>query len=232
MKECHECGAKRKRIAQHWTMGSCNPPELTDRQCNIITGLALGDGSIMRPTKTPRVQVNSREKDFLSFLHQEFGVFSAMAPHKRDSAEELAKADRESGFHKGAKADNYRDKYQWQSICSEVFEPWREWYSSGSIVWPGDVELKPLTMSVWYASDASYDPNHGRGRVMIDTANEKDNKEKVLSYFDSIPVETPQWDEYNEYSTIRFTADGTEQLLEYMDEIIPGYEYKWGIYDD
>lgn len=228
MTQCHNCGAERDRIAQHWSMSStCEAPELTEKQKEIINGLMLGDGSVVRPTANPRLQVNSRKESFLEFIHGEFGVFSATRPRLVKSAEELAQADRESGFHPEAEAENYGNKYGWESICSKRFEPWREWYETGKKVWPNDIDLTPLTMSVWYASDASFNPNHGKGRAKIDTANEKDSREKVLSYFNGISVETPAWDSYEDHSRIRFSAEGTQQLLEYMDTVIPGYEHKW-----
>jgi hypothetical protein len=229
MKECHNCGVERERIAQHWSMSStCEAPRLTTRQKEIINGLMLGDGSVVRETKNPRLKVNSRKKEFLSFLDREMGVFSARKPEMTYTAQELAEADRDSGFHEEAKAENYGDRYDWETICSKRFNQWRSWYHSGEKVWPDNLDLTPLTMSMWYASDASYDGDHGRGRVTIDTAKEKDNRGKILGYFEEIPVEKPAWDDYRDYSTMRFSAEGTQELLEYMNTPVPGYEYKWG----
>jgi len=228
MKTCHNCGKEREQIARHWSMSSkCNPPKLTDHQAEIVNGLLLGDGSVVRPSKNPRIQVNSREKLFLEFLDESFGVFSAGKPKLRATAEELAKADRESGFNPDAKEKNYSDKYVWRTICCSRFEKWRGWYDSGEKEYPEELELTPTSLSIWYASDAHFDNENRKGRAWIDTANEKDSKDKIMSYFESLPIKTPKWKSFDEYSTIKFNSEETKDLIDYMKEPVPGYEHKW-----
>jgi hypothetical protein len=228
MKVCHNCGKEREQIARHWSMSSkCSPPELLEHQKEVLDGLMLGDGSVVRPSKNPRVQVNSRKKEFLEFLHRIFGVFSAGSPKLESTAEELAKKDRESGFNPDAKAQNYSDKYVWRSICCSSFEEWRSWYDGGEKEYPQDLELTSISLSIWYASDAHFDNENRKGRAWIDTANEKDSKEKIISYFESLPIKTPKWKSFDEYSTIKFNSEETKELIEFMEHPVPGYKHKW-----
>lgn len=48
-----------------------------------------------------------------------------------------------------------------------------------------------------------------------------------MSMFNGIPVSTPTWKKDDSRCSIVFTASGTEEMFDYMEEQVPGFQEKW-----
>jgi hypothetical protein len=103
------------------------------------------------------------------------------------------------------------------------FNELRQWYESGKKRFPDDLSLTPQLTKLWYASDGYLDVGQwGRPRLEIKARNENDRTEFLLDLF-----REHGFDPLYIRNEIRFTCDETEQLIEWMGEPPPGFEYKW-----
>lgn len=228
---CNDCGDEYQRIGQHWAMSSCEPLQLSDEQKQIVTGLMMGDGTISRSNKgTCRIEANMISKEYLEYLDSQFPLYGS-GVRLVNSAEENAKRDRESGFNPSAEADDYSDTYRWTTVTSTTFDAFGDWYDSGEKVWPSDIELTPTVLKHLYCGDGYYRDDDRHDNITISMNNEKGAKEKVAQMFEDADLPVPRWVEYSERGrddcTARFSKDESTELLEYMGEPLPGFEYKW-----
>ena len=67
MKEvCPLCGGQYSQLATHWSRSKdCSVPDLSGWQREVITGLLMGDGSVVVPNKNPSLHVKMITEDFL-----------------------------------------------------------------------------------------------------------------------------------------------------------------------
>lgn len=139
------------------------------------------------------------------------------------TADELAESNRESGFSPDADSEDYHDMYTVRTRAHPYFNELREWYRSGEKRFPDDLTLTPRRAKFWYASDGYLDIGRwGRPRAEIKARNESDRTEFLLELF-----REQGFDPLYTRNEIRFTCDDTEELIEWMGESPPGFEYKW-----
>lgn len=225
-RECPNCSRRFEEIGIHWSKNSnCSFPSMSEKQEQIITGLLMGDGSIDNGAgKYSRVSVEMISEDYLEYLDSVFGVFSKGVRIKRTSKENARHA-RERGFREDAQVSNYSNTYLWRSMNHPDCNEFRGWYSSGRKIWPEDIELTPTTLKHWYCGDGSCRINRNSKHIILSTVNEFENKEKIDNYFDSAGLPTPS--NYEGRANITFTVSDSDEIWEYMEEPVPGFEYKW-----
>jgi len=228
---CPDCGGTYQRIAQHWSLSSCQSPELSDEQYEILVGLLMGDGTVGFSTKgTPRIEVNMITEEYLHHLDSKFPVYGK-GVRLVNSAEENARRDRESGFNPSADLSNYSNTYRWSTMMSDVFSDFGDWYSSGEKVWPSDISLTPMTLKHLYCCDGYYRNTDTHDYITIAMNNERGNLSKVEQMFADSGLPAPTWQNYDNGDrndcTARFTKSQSLTLWEYMGEPLPGFEYKW-----
>lgn len=231
MKECHECGNEYKYIGSHW-QGDCSHKQLTQQQYEVTVGLLMGDGSLDRSSKNPYLRVGMISPNYLEYLDGAFGILGNGVSLMM-TAEENAEAKRESGFRPNADAENYSDMYQWRSISHPELHEFADWYSSGTKVWPGDIDLTPTVLKHWYCGDGGWNNSGGNNHIQISMSNEVDNTDKVDRYFERAGLPSPSNYNIQERSDgsvgceAQFTVEQSRELLEYMGEPLPDFEYKW-----
>jgi len=231
---CRQCGREFQRIGTHWRKSDCEYPEFTEKQNEIITGLLLGDGCVLRsnPTSNPRVACNMVAEEYLEYLDEQFPVMGTGVV-KTKTSEQAAKEKVDSGFRPDASKEDYQDVYRWYSRNTPRLESYLDWYSTGKKVFPDDIDLTPTVLKHWFVGDGFFDIyNYKVGRVAISTSNEIQNKRKIESYFDNIGFTQYYWKGFerkdgSEGGSIVFSTEITEQLFEYMGEPLPSFEYKW-----
>lgn len=228
---CEQCGREFEGIGSHWMQSSCSYPALTDHQKEIIVGLLMGDGSLNRYGKNPRLQCNMISLNYLEYLDEQFGVLGT-GVSLQDTAEESAKNARDSGFRPNAVKENYSDVYRWQSRShSELHE--YNWYTSGEKVWPKTIDLTPTVLNHWYSGDGNCDNSGPQGCIRIAMANEVENQEKVNQIFENAGLPSPSnyaISDRNDGSSgcnAQFTVEQSKELWNYMGEPLPDFEYKW-----
>lgn len=156
-------------------------------------------------------------KEFLDWLYNELGFFSSNLELYMSAYESYEDASKRFP-NDVTTVENYSDIYEYRTIRHPYFTKLDEWYSSGKKRFPEDLELTPLIAKVWYVCDGSYN-----NRVCIYAKNESDRSNFLINLFD---VADARWQSAS--NCIRFTRSGSDEILEWMGEPLPGFEYKWG----
>jgi hypothetical protein len=208
---CPSCDDVYSKIGLHWTKSDCYV-EPSQRKKEIMRGLLLGDGTIVTTGKTPSLHIPNINREFLSWVDEELGVFSNGVKF-RASGEQLARYNDSDG--------ETNDQYIVRTPSSEWLENLSDWYSTGEKEFP-DNPVSPLTASVWYCCDGNLNNNKGSYRAKIYADNERGNDEKLISIFSECPVEPNI-----SGGTIYFSVSDTDKFLQWMDGPIQGFEYKW-----
>lgn len=231
-KVCNQCGNEYERIGQHWSKGSsCSHKKLTQHQREIITGILMGDGTIDRRGKNPYLRVVMISPNYLQHLDDEFGILGCEIVLCRTAAEGAEQAIK-SGAYVEAKKEDYSDMYKWQLVSHPELKEFSNWYSSGNKVWPEDIELTATVLKHWYCGDGFCDTS-GNNRIEIAMSNEVEELEKVNKMFENVGLPAPS--NYNiqerkdgtKDCDAQFTVNQSKELLEYMGDPLPDFEYKW-----
>lgn len=230
--ECPGCGDKFQALGQHWRYSPDHRPSLSEEQREIITGSLMGDATLNRQSKNPRLVIGMVTKEYLEWLDEKFGVLGT-GVHLKHTARESAELDIESGFRPNASHESYSDLYVWKTRNFPSLLEWN-WYKTGKKVWPDDIDLTPTVLTHWYVGDGHFQVRSERNnRIQICMSNESDNTKKVSSYFESAGLPAPS--SYNTYPrdnshvgcSAQFTVEASKELFDYMNEAPPGFEYKF-----
>lgn len=222
--KCHECGDNFSRIGSHWRRGSCKYPKISSKQHEIITGVLMGDGSINRYGKNPRLQVNMINKKYLEYVDSKFPLIGAGVSLKR-KAKDNAELSRQTGFTSTVNEENYNDQHNWQTLCIPELKQYSNWYNSGEKVWPEDIQLTSTVLKHLYCNDGSLEKDGKFFRIKITMCNEINNKEKINKLFENMNLQRPEY--WNSNKDARWNKESSKDLLNYMGEPLPGFEYKW-----
>lgn len=225
--QCPLCGSEYQNLGSHWhRSASCEYPELTDYQHEIVTGLLMGDGTLHMSDKSAGVKVECIEPEYLRYLEEQFEHYARNVWLSK-SASESAKGAVESGLVDSANPNNYSDVWTFETRQTPKLDQYRSWYSSGSKVFPDDIRLTPTVLKHWFVGDGTFNSTNSNFYIYISSVNEEQNKEKVESYFEQTPISIDTWESYTGSTFMRFNKDNAERLFEYIGEPVPGYEYKW-----
>jgi len=225
--QCQRCGGEFESVGRHWGYNPEHRPSFTDRQKEIITGVLMGDGSVLRDGNNPYLRVEMVSENYLQYLDGEFGVLGTGVSPAR-TAEESAKHCRSTGFNDNADGDNYSDLYRWQSRRHPELGQYSDWYSSGEKVWPEDIEITPTVLKHFYCGDGTWRNTSGKNHIQFEILNESNNIGKVDSLFENAGLPSPN--NYNINPTnckASFTVEQSYELWEYMGEPLPDFGYKW-----
>lgn len=74
--QCSDCGWVFNHPTAHWNQTLCQPPDITDLQNEVITGLLMGDGNIHAQDQEPHLRVKMITPEFLWWLHHLFATLS------------------------------------------------------------------------------------------------------------------------------------------------------------
>lgn len=224
---CHDCGHRYDRISMHWSAADeCSYPELTERQHNIIRGLLMGDGTARHQEKkhNPSIVVGCVVEEYLEHLSDIFGVLGNDVILAQ-TAEQSAADNRERGFRPNADADDYQNIYKFTTMSTPEMWQYRDWYETGKKVWPEDLKLTPETLTHWYVGDGNFAQD---SFIRIATSNEIENTEKIENYFTEAGLPEPDtWYDNGRTSYAKWHVRSSEELFDYMEGPVVGYEYKW-----
>ena len=195
---CIRCGETFTKVGQHYRLSSCDYPELSNNQKEILTGVLMGDGSISDDgNERLRFVVEMKNEPFLQWLHKQIPEFS-------------------TGVKKKSKGTYYISTIR----CPEFRKMYDNWYD-GDKKFPESVELTPTVLRMWYVTDGHLKQTSGRPMMTIGCKNEFDRKE-FLS--DLIEFADPSF--YS--NGLWLSVDETERAFEYMGTSpVSGFDYKW-----
>jgi hypothetical protein len=236
-KTCHSCGNVYKLIGNHWLNGDCKHPELSQYQKDVFTGILMGDGHIAHRDRTPIFQLAMINKEFLEFLTTEIFPLLGSSVSLQMTGEEHELKNKETGFFSKDIEYNCKDIYSWHSVSHPVFEQYSEWYSSGEKVWPCEkINLTPTVLKFLYVCDGSCKLNSADSpSISIGMSNESERKQNVRDMFNRCGFH-PTFEEYmrergGKWMQASFSVEESKDMLRYMGEPLPGFEYKWrGVY--
>lgn len=220
---CPSCAGEYERVAHHWSRTECEPPELSSYQEDVLTGILMGDACIGTENKNTRIQCEMISKKYLEYLDSQFPLLGNGVV-LTDTAEESAEKNKDSGYFKTVNKENYNDLYRWRTSSCPVFNKYEDWYSSGKKVFPDDIQLTPTLLKHWYVCDGNL--KHARNEkfsVRISSVNEMENEEKIKSYFEDVGLPTPNLIGCN----FRWSQKDSIDVLDYMGDPLPDFEYKW-----
>jgi hypothetical protein len=206
---CLSCNEEFKKIGQHWSQGSCNEPELTNEQHEILLGLLLGDGNVTRVGNSkPHYQLRMTNKKFLTWVHDKLGVFSTGVFRTYDE-----------------ERDNWNKKkmYGVRTRSLEQLEEFADWYVSRTKTFPESKHLSPLEAKMWYVSDGCLKDLNG-GQITIANCVQAEQKETMEKMFSN-----GRFDVSYSSGEIRISTTQTKEFLEWIGDPVPGFEYKWEV---
>jgi len=225
VENCPDCGKEYKNVSLHMRRSGCSEPEINEHQSELITGLLMGDGSVVMPNDYPSLHLKMINKDFLSWVNNELGWISN-GYTLTQTAEESAQSNRKSGFSPNAKKENYSDKYTLRTKSTEQLQPWRNWYSSGEKRYPESLSLQPTMLKMWYVCDGCMESYNSSPHISISCNNESDRLEYLRSLFDELGVEPTPHESQRSFS-LRFSKSDSQKLFNYIGEAPDGFEHKW-----
>lgn len=226
--QCFSCDyeGNKRGLGSHYGSSPDHRPALSDEQHDIITGLLMGDGHINRSKKTPNLRAEMINKEYLQYLDNKFPHISLGVTKSRTSSQQ-AKNHRDSGFNTDASSDTYSDCYWWETMAHQELFEYADWYESGEKTFPDNIEISPTILKHWYVCDGGLND----GSIRIYLHNERNNKDKIQRYFDSVCKDNIAWSEVDRgnrsHTSINFTRRDTDHLLSYMEGPLPGFSRKW-----
>lgn len=189
----------------------------------------MGDGTLNRQG-TAHLACECVSPNYLEYVSQRFGPISNGFNLKNTSSESAERV-RQSGFRPNADASNYQDLYRWRSCCHPEFEEMAKWYDTGNKVWPDNIKLTPTVLKHWYVGDGSLEVRGSHIEIRIGLSNEIDNKRKIVKMFNNVGLPSPEFVDYQgnngRVGMARFNVSESKELLKYMGEPLPDFEYKW-----
>jgi len=213
------CGEEFSRIGTHWRFNPDHRPSISDEQKDIITGLLMGDGYIDTRHSNPYIVLNMISPKYLEYIDEIFGSLGK-GVNLDKTAEECAELN-------GGVKKNYSDLYTWRSCSHPELSNWSDWYVDGDKVWPEEIDLTPTVLKHWYAGDGHLNKSHNG--IELTVTNERGNKSKVQNYFKKSDLPVGGWYENPNRKETRIYWNGEDRdiLFDYMNEPLPGFEYKW-----
>jgi len=207
--ECYQCGDDYTRLSLHWRRGDCDYPQITDKQREIAKGMVMGDAWVKHRENSPaQIRAEMNNKQFLEYLYEQMKPLSASVKMCRTAQENAERNGEKSSY-------GYNDSYLFTSRTAPAFNEFEEWYSSGKKVWPENLNLTPISLSVLYVCDGTLDGL----TPTISCVKEQHRKEYVLSLFQSLGINASMKGHH-----IRLD---TEQFFTVVGGPIKGFEHKW-----
>jgi hypothetical protein len=230
---CSECGKRYRSLSHHWTRTECKRPEISKKEMDALTGIIMGDGTLKRDSKNCSIRVEMVTEEYLRHMSNNIlpDMSSEVEMHRNSS--ESASHARSTGFSPEAVPENYQDVYCWRTYSHPKFNTFENWYNDGKKIWPEDIDMSPTLLKHYFVCDGHYDNDNWQRRIDFNVSNERKNKEKVESIFESVGFSISNWNESKRIERggvtcrIEFDVSTTEEMFKYMGDPLPGFEYKW-----
>jgi len=220
--ECPSCGSSFTNASNHWEQSSsCDFPEFTEKQKEIVTGVLMGDGSVSKPGRNPQLIVAMINKEYLKHISSKLSPYGNKVKLSR-TAEQSAKRMRERGFRPNAKEENYSDVYRMNSRTTPELNEFLEWYESGNKKFPKDIKMTPTVLKHWFVCDGTYVTDGGKDRIEISAVNEEGRYDNIVSSLKHVGLNAKV-----SGNTIYFSNSETDSVFQYMGEPVPGFKRKW-----
>jgi hypothetical protein len=221
---CHECGNEYKDPSQHWALGDCTYPKIRQWAKDALIGMLMGDGYLcQRDKQKSYIQICMTSPSFLEWFDNQMGWLTT-GVKLRNTAAEQAEKHRKSGFNSDAIEENYQDNYEIQTRSHPWFENLKNWYTDDGKQFPESLKLNPVKTKFWYISDGGLQWRDYMDvpRMRFAVRSQKDRGRYFERLFEEIGFNASMHN-----TQVAITTSQTQDLLDWMGEPIPGFEYKW-----
>lgn len=209
MHKCPSCKKTYKDIGKHWGH-SCDYPNITEEQHEILSGVLLGDGNVDNRDSNPRFRIQVNEREFIEWFSEKMGVL----------AKSISQV--EHSMNDGYDRDN---SYSIKTVTHPDLKRYANWYNSGKKRYPENLRLTPTKLKLWYVTDGDWNYKNNQFRITCSSQIHRDEYLKNLfNEFNFNPTISTD--------TIVFSVSDSKRLLEWIGEPISGYQYKWGYLND
>jgi hypothetical protein len=219
--QCPTCGRVCQRLSRHWFETECSSPPLTQYQREIITGLVMGDATATRNGTATRITIATVTENFLEWVSDQLGIFSSGVRPGATAEYSLQRA-RKHESQLISDDPEYQDQYVLQTITSEVFDPWSEWYGDNGKRFPDDLTLTPTIAAMWYVCDGGLYSTDKTPVPVITAANEADRPGFLRSLFEDVGFDVSV-----NRDAIRVPAAQAHDFLDWIDDAPPDFAYKY-----
>lgn len=218
---CPKCYGEYERLSKHWSVGSCDYPEITEYQMELLTGMVMGDGCVGTRESVPHVVVGMANERFLEWFSDEL-KWMGYDVHLSMTGEESYEKSKRNDHMTVNKKENFEDIYRMLTPRHPQLKNLSEWYGSEGKRFPEDLELTPTIAKMWYVSDGGLKQTSPNPTVSITSINENHRGEYLCSLFEEKgfnPIFTGK--------DISFTVPESKKFLDWIGYPVPGFEYKW-----
>lgn len=201
--KCESCEGSFESLPLHWSLSSCDYPELSDYQKDILIGVLMGDGSVIVPEHRNEgyLTVSVVEDEFLDWLFDELGWLVEAKRYEEPD----------------------KDIHSLRTLSHPFITDLRSWYDTGRKRYPGGLELNSTIAKMWYVTDGGLSWNGERQCIVsISCENELRRGDFLRDLFRQVGFEVGM-----SHGMIRFKNGHGERFLEWIGEPVPGFEYKW-----
>jgi len=220
---CPDCGGKYGTLGRHFSETSCSE-NLSERQYELIKGVALSDGYISWKDTTPSMGVALTNRPALEWIDEQLAPYSHGVKDCA-SAELRASISRQSGFQPDASAEKYDDMWYVLTSSMESLRPMADWYSDDGKNIPSTVDISPESLRMWYICDGGVMWNKFDGHPRIHTTKYCFDSDSVIeSVLSNYPGEFEVWEKSVAFRDV-------DVFIDYVGERVPGFEYKWEFED-
>jgi hypothetical protein len=182
----------------------------------------MGDATVEDRGSAGRLTIEVTNKEFLDWVDRELGILSLGVKSYQSSADQTERVD-VVGNQKVKEHHNFNRTYELKSRSHPFFKELYSWYGEDGKRFPENLELTPLKAKMWYCCDGSLVRSDSqRPHARFYTKNEDDRLDTLTSYFRDKGLDAREY-----VGAVGFTADGTEELLDWMGNPPSGMQYKW-----
>jgi len=218
---CPYCGDWYKQITTHWTCSSCQYPPVSAYKMELLKGMMLGDGHMNLSYGNFRCGMTN--KTFLEWLTTELG-WLASDVRKQCTAVEIATKARE-GLGSDTFAEDCVDLYSIRSRPQPQLQWFTEWYSTGEIVFPTNIELTPTSLAMWYVSDGGliwHDCDNAK--IKFTSCNESERPQAIIDMLEGCGFTVTHGDTAKDFYIPHRDVD---DFFSYIGAPVEGFKYKW-----
>lgn len=223
---CEQCGNEYTRVGTHWARSqSCDYPELTRLQKDILVGSLMGDGNIDKKNKKNQpMKVDWSSEDQCKWLDDNLGWMStgvSLVETSEGACARMGGSDMK-GYERSTDPDDWSDIYRVRTRSHPfITKMTTEWYGDSGYekkCWPDDLVLSPTVLLLWYVGDGYYNNKQQNRDVRIFLSNEEGNEDKIDQYCQQAGIPEPsRWEKSGSYGAC-WNVSESKSLFEYMDQ--------------
>jgi len=222
---CPNCNEWYVCLAQHWSMGSCPHPPISDYKMELLKGMMMGDGSFDSTRKNPRFGIDMTNNTFLHSFSEELGWLASDVGTARTAVEQ-AKVGRK-GLNSDMESEDTHDLYYIRTRTHPEFERFDTWYDTEGISFPDGLTVSPSALLMWYISDGGLvHDSRSEGRnsyIQFSSQNESERPNAIVG-----ALEDHGFTVGHSGDKFLLSTEDTEDFFDLIGhEPVLGFEYKW-----